>query len=169
MIRNYKYNGKEYATLISLRRANNLSFSGSASPDFLALLGIETLQIEYPEKPVQLEEIRSQKINELNILCDEKLEQKLSPYPQHERATFDQQVREANAIVLQKDDEDYSLVKELANARGITTEDLASRILVNHMEYIEYAGKIIGKAQRLKDSLIHAETAEQIQAVDITL
>ena len=165
----YKYKGQEYSSLFALRRDHHLSISGSASPDFLTTLGIEIVQIEYQQLPIQPDELRAQKLDNLNTQCNELLEQKLSSYPPHERSTFDRQVREAVSALAGDEKENYALINALAQARALPVEELAKRILEKHREYTDYAGNIIGKKQRLKDMLVDAETVEAIEMLDIAL
>lgn len=168
-MKKYQYKGEEYTSLLALRRAHNLSFSGAATTEFLAGLGIETEEIEHKAIPVQIDKIREQKLEELNRQCDELLEQKLWSYPLHERSTFDQQLNEAKAVLAgEKADETY-LIFALAKARETSIEEFAKRVLEKHKEYIDYAGIIIGKKQQIKDALVNAKTLKAIQMLDIDL
>lgn len=165
----YKYKGQEYSSLFALRRDHHLSISGSASADFLTTLGIEIVQIEYQQLPIQPDELRAQKLDNLNTQCNELLEQKLSSYPPHERSTFDRQANEAKAVLAgEKADETY-LIFALAKARETPIEEFATLVMEKHKEYIDYAGLIIGKKQQIKDALVNAKTLKAIQMLDIDL
>lgn len=168
-MKKYLYKDKEYLTLNVLRKAANLSFSNAITEQALSELGIEVIEVTFMPPEINAEDLRQSRISELIARCDALLYEKLTGYPEHEKATFNQQAEEAKAVLAGAEPASFPLVAELARARGIPAQELAARILQNHKEYTEYAGQIIGKTQRLKNRLVDAETLEEIQEIDTTL
>lgn len=85
-------------------------------------------------------------------------------YGVYERATWDQQYAEAQAFTADRA-ASVPLLQAMAQARGITVEDLAGRILRNHAQWTAIAGTVIGQRQAYQDSLDVAVAANDVAAV----
>ncbi len=168
-MKKYLYKNKEYLSLNVLRKAANLSFSNAISEQALSELGIDVIDAAYMPPEINADDLRQSKINELIAQCDALLYEKLSCYPENEKATFSQQVAEAKAVLAGAEPAIFPLVAALALAREIPISDLAVRILQHHEEYSRFAGKIIGQTQRCKELLVNAETVDAIQKIDLIL
>ena len=83
---------------------------------------------------------------ELAKECDMIADAILAEYPQAERLTFEIQVQEASMPGGSK-----PLLDAIADARGLSTAELAEKVLANRQRYLAAAAAIIGKRQALLD------------------
>lgn len=93
-----------------------------------------------------VEQARVWLAGELARECDMISESLLAEYPQAERLTFEIQVQEASTPGGSK-----ALLDAIADARGLSTAELAERVLANRQRYLTAAAAIIGKRQALMD------------------
>ena len=118
-----------------------------------------------------LEEARAAKLSEINSACDAILNGAVQSYPETEVLTFDQQTSEARTYLASGNASDAPLLSALAAGRGITLDDLVSRVMAKHTAFSALSGYVIGQRQALEDQLDACTTVAEIEAitVDITL
>ena len=118
--------------------------------------------LEAPEK--DLDTLRSDKLLEINGKYDAATSSIVSTYPSTELLTFDKQEQEARAY---SDDHSAStpFLSGLANARGITLDDLVGRVIRKSEAFASAVATLTGQRQRYEDQLNAAMTAEEITAI----
>lgn len=111
-----------------------------------------------------LEEIKTEKLTEINSAYDTATSSLVSTYPQTEILTFDKQEAEARAW-----DADNSvetpLVDMLALGRQMDKAELVKRILAKADAFALATGYLTGQRQRYEDILTAATTAGEIEAI----
>jgi len=129
----------------------------------------EVVAIVVPE--VTLEEAKAAKLAEINSACDAILDTAVSSYPQSEVLTFDQQVSEVEKYQTSRNPASAPLLSALANARGISLDELCLRVITKRAQFSTLSGVVIGQRQRLEDILDTLTTIEEVKAfkVDIQL
>ena len=106
------------------------------------------------------------KLEEINDRCEAALQGLTATYPDTERLTFDQQKQEAEAR--QADASAVCpLLAPLAEARGITLDDLAARVLGKAAAFSAASGTLIGQRQRMEDALEACASVEDVQAITV--
>lgn len=75
-----------------------------------------------------------------------------SDYPESEAESWAEQLRQAK-LVLSESTEETPLIDAMAEARGITADDLANRIVTKADEYQAEYGALLGEYQRVTDVL----------------
>ncbi len=126
-------------------------------------------------QPPTLDYLRGQLKPKINAACDSALATLKAAYPETEVLTWDQQIREAEA--LQTNAEAAApLVRSLAAQRPVLGEtetdritELTRRILANAEVWSMAAGNVIGQRQALEDALDSAESVEDLLAVNIAI
>ena len=99
----------------------------------------------------------------------EALKQLTAVYPEREVMTFERQEQEARAY-LAGDDSNISHIEAIANARGITIEELADKIVRKADAFAIASGSLIGQRQQYEDQLEalgENATAADINAITI--
>lgn len=124
---------------------------------------IATLTLE-PHTDALADEARLERLQQLNAAADLLLAQLDAAYPEREVLTWDQQVKEAEALMADPDAE-VPLLQSLAVSREIGVQDLASRVLVKSSLYKTAAGNIMGARQWVEDLLTEALTHEDVISV----
>ena len=116
-----------------------------------------------------LDELKREKLTEINTACDSILNYAISTYPETEVLTFDQQTSEATKYLQTKNPEDSPLLSALALGRGITLDDLVQRVIAKHDAFSMLSGYIIGQRQALEDKLDECETVEDVEAIVVDI
>jgi hypothetical protein len=88
-------------------------------------------------------------------------------YCADERASWDQQVRQAAALALDPDAADTDLVRNIAAARGMNVADLVQRIQANAANWCIISGSAIGQKGAYKDALDSAQDVTAVQAITV--
>lgn len=120
-----------------------------------------------PQRP--LEEVKTEKLAEINAVCDAILNAAVSTYPETEVLTFDQQTSEARAYLASQNPSDAPLLTALATGRGITLDDLVQRVIAKHDAFSILSGHIIGQRQALEDRLDECKTVEDVEAIVVDI
>jgi hypothetical protein len=88
-------------------------------------------------------------------------------YPEGEVQSWAQQTREAEAV-LANHDALVPLLSAIAAARGVTTTELAERVIAKTQAFAAASGAIIGKRQALEDAItavdVDAPGADEVLA-----
>jgi hypothetical protein len=120
-------------------------------------------EVTAPPKP-GLDDLKLEKLAEINARCDAELMPVMSRYPAAERLSWDQQESEARAY-LANPNSAVPLLSGIALARGRDVTDLAQAVLVKAEQFTALASAAIGKRQRLEDQIAAAKTAEEVAAI----
>ena len=127
----------------------------------------EVVAIVIPE--VTLAEAKAAKLAEINAQCDVILDTAVSSYPQSEIMTFDQQVSEVEKYQSSGNPASAPLLSALADARGISLDELCLRVMTKRAQFSVLSGIIIGQRQRLEDILDTLTTVAEVQALDVQI
>ena len=117
-----------------------------------------------PDAAAQLAAAKAERLGAINIGCDLALAAITTNYPSSEISTWPQQVKEAEALVIDPQANAH-LLPALAAARGITVSDLAARVMAKAMAFAEVSGQVIGRRQALEDALAAATTPGDVSTV----
>lgn len=130
----------------------------------------ECVTEEQPYTPpvITLEEAKTHKLREINNAADKAISELTITYPNREIATFDKQESEARAYAADPTSH-TPLLSALAEARGITLDDLVKRVLVKADAFAVASGHIIGTRQALEDHLDACTTIEEVKAITVTV
>lgn len=109
-------------------------------------------------------EARAEKLSQANADADRLLSALDATYPGREVLTWDQQVKEAEAL---KADPDASvpLLTALSEFRDIDVDLLAAKVLQKSYQYKVASGQIMGARQWVEQQLEAAATHEEVLAV----
>lgn len=142
----------------------------NASPDdpetqqiYARILNGEAGEIA-PADPVDLEALRSTKLTEINRQSRIEAGALISAYPEFERLTWPDQEREARAWQSDNAAETPTL-DAIAAARGLTLDDLVTRVIAKADAFRLAAGQLAGKRQALEDQIGAAATEAEIEAI----
>ena len=126
--------------------------------------------VALPQTPEPtLDEVKAEKLAEINAACDRILSDAASTYPETEILTFDQQTAEAKAYQASGDTEDAPLLSALAQGRGMTLDELAKRVIAKHTAFTALSGYVIGQRQALEDRLNACTTGEAIRSLAVEI
>lgn len=124
---------------------------------------LAVLQLEADDAALA-NEARHERLAQANIEADKLLSQLDATYPEREVLTWDQQVKEAEA--LQADAEAaVPLLASLAQYRDIDVTVLATKVLEKSLMYKVASGQIMGARQWVEQSLEAAETHEEVLSI----
>ena len=128
---------------------------------------IEKTSNGYEIKEVQelsLEELKANKLSEINSKYNIATESLVSTYPSTELLTFDKQEQEARAW-LKDNNVETPLIDSLAEGRQIDKADLVNRIINKADLFAIQTGYLTGQRQHYEDQLELATTKEEIEAI----
>ena len=111
-----------------------------------------------------LDEVKAEKLAEINEKCDAALKAMTPTYPDRELLTFDQQKQEALAYTSDPSSP-CPLLSPLAAARGITLELLCQKVIAKATAFSAISGTLIGQRQAYEDQLELCETKEAVAAI----
>ena len=113
---------------------------------------------------LSLEELKTNKLSEINNLYNIATESLVLTYPSTELLTFDKQEQEARAW--QEDNSvETPLIDMLAAGRQIDKEELVRRIIVKADSFALITGYLTGQRQRYEDLLEKVKTIEEIENI----
>ena len=116
-----------------------------------------------------LDEVKAEKLAEINAACDRILSDAASTYPETEILTFDQQTAEAKAYLASGHAEDVPLLFAMAQERGLPLDELAKRVIAKHQAFSLLSGTVIGQRQALEDRLNACTTREAIRSLAVEI
>ena len=111
-----------------------------------------------------LEEVKAEKLAEINTMCDAALKAMTPTYPDRELLTFDQQKQEALAYTADSSSP-CPLLSPLAAARGISLELLCQKVIAKATAFSTVSGTLIGQRQAYEDQLDLCETKDAVSAI----
>lgn len=125
---------------------------------------LDELKEQENEIANSLENVKKRKLQEIKNAVDEALAPLSNDYPYKEVLSFSSQEKEARAF-LENPDANTPLLTAMAEARGISKEELANKIVAKADASTIATGTIIGQSQKDKDRLAAAETVEQVNEI----
>lgn len=130
----------------------------------------ECVTEEQPYVPPVLtfEIMKTTKLSEINAAADKAITTLTADYPDWEISTFSKQEAEAQAYTADPTTS-IPLLSALAQARGISLDELVHKVLVNADAFTTALGSIIGQCQALKDRLDACTTVEEIQDIVVNI
>lgn len=163
----------KYAKVID-ESTRRVEIGTGTNETFYASIGMEWMDVDHgydgywyvagyaPAQPV--EELRAEKLKEINAAYDAATSALVATYPQTELLTFDKQEAEARAWTA-----DHAagtpLVDMLAAGRQMDKAELVRRIIAKADAFALAAGYLTGQRQRYEDMLAAAQTAEDVASI----
>lgn len=121
--------------------------------------------LDYPAAEDEaLKTAKRRKLADINALSDAELDAFSRTYPVGEVQSWPQQVKEAEALAVDPA-APVPLLAAIAEQRGITVADLASRVHVKMDAYAQLSGTLIGRRQAAEDQIDAAASLEDLEAV----
>ena len=111
-----------------------------------------------------LDELKTEKLAEINEKCDAALKAMTPTYPDRELLTFDQQKQEALAYTADPSSS-CPLLSPLASARGISLGLLCQKVIAKATAFSAVSGALIGQRQAYEDKLEQCETKDAVVAI----
>lgn len=115
------------------------------------------------------EEVKTDKLSEINTAADVAISALTATYPDREISTFDKQEAEARAYAADPATAQTPLLSALAQARGIELSELIRRVIAKADAFAVASGSIIGQRQALEDRLDACTTVEDVQAIVVNI
>ncbi|MCE8002538.1 hypothetical protein [Billgrantia ethanolica] len=112
----------------------------------------DALDVEPPEK---VDTLAARKRVDIDAASVAALDQVRSDYPDYEQLSWERQEREAR-------DGAGPLIQAIADARGLSLEELIERIIAKADAYQQAAGIVIGRRQALRDQIDATEADEDL-------
>ncbi|MCE8028804.1 hypothetical protein HOP54_08895 [Halomonas daqingensis] len=103
--------------------------------------------------PAPIDELAARKRLEIDVASTAALAEVRSDYPDYEQLSWERQEREAR-------DGGGPLIQAIADARGLSLEELIERIIAKADAYQQAAGIVIGRRQALRDQVDAIEADE---------
>ena len=114
------------------------------------------------------ETVKFEKCEAIKEACDAALDKVYEQYPHHEAATWFKQEQEALAYTADNN-ANTPFLNSMAEARGVTKEEVVNRILTKAQAFSDYAGKIIGHKQAVEDQIERCTTIDELNTIDIDM
>lgn len=114
--------------------------------------------------PQTLEQIKAEKLAELNASFSQAIGTIKAGYPPEEIESWAKQESEARALVAGTA-KNPPLLTAMALARGIDVMNLAARVIANADAWIALSGTLIGKRQAYEDQVVAAFDADAVAGV----
>lgn len=111
-----------------------------------------------------LEELKSEKVAEINNKCQQALFAIVLPYPPQETLTWPNQYAEAQAFTADNTAQ-TPMLSAIATESGQTVPALAAYVLLKAATYNAAAGTAVGRRQLLTAKVQAAATADEVAAV----
>ena len=146
---------------------NGLTRLGLAVAEAVALGAVDRA-VEEPVDTRPLAELKAEKSSLNTANCESVLAPLGVEYGETERATWDQQYAEAQALMASPS-ASVPLLDAMATARGMDKAALAQRIIRNRETWVLISGSVVGQRQRIEDAIQAAETPEALAAIDMTI
>lgn len=122
----------------------------------------------YVSPVLTLEIMKTTKLSEINAAVDKAIATLTADYPDWEISTFGKQEAEARAYTADPTTS-TPLLSALAQARGISFDELVHKVLANANAFTTALGSIIGQRQALKDQLNACTTVKEIQDIVVNI
>jgi len=86
-------------------------------------------------------------------------------YSTSESLTFDQQLSEARNYRITGDREAAPMLVAISNARGITLEELVTKVLQKHKDYSVIMGSLMGQRKVYEEAIENATSVEELNSL----
>lgn len=118
-----------------------------------------------PPPDPSLEDLREQKLAEINAAFDDAAAALVSGYPEAERLTWP--VQQAEALAWEADpDAPTPYLDELAAAREVAPEEMRALTLAAVRAFLAASPGLVGKRQRLRDAALAAPDPETLDSIN---
>ena len=166
---------QKYAKIVDFT-TNRVNVGTGTNTKFYESIGMEPMDVEQgydgqwymagyaPEQP--LDDAKAAKLQEINAGFESVAAQLVASYPQSELLTFDQQTAEAQAYLADSNAE-CPMLRPLAEARGLTMDDLCQRVMAKHAAFSTATGYLMGQRQKMEDALEAADTVDAVKAIEV--
>jgi len=124
--------------------------------------------------PPTVDNLKPQKLFEINQHFDMEMKKIISSYPEMEVQSWSIQEKEARAwadyLVAKKSNKSLSapttpMLDSLSKARGVSKSTLAKKIIAKADKYAAFIGDLVGKRQMLEDKVNAAKTHDDLDAI----
>ena len=167
----YTYNENDYRSVHDVRQAiyenERKAFGDPQTTEEWAALGVTVREETYDLPERTLEQAKTEKLREVNAMCDSLMRYIVDTYPESEVLTFDQQVTEAERYLASGNDVDCPLLVSLGKARGVELSYLVNRVMAKHSAFSNISGSVIGQRQAYEDRLDECTTIEEVDAIEV--
>ncbi|NYT62350.1 hypothetical protein H0A66_08500 [Alcaligenaceae bacterium] len=153
----YRANG----LFVSVTQANDAQEVPACAPAAALYLGEVKMEAGYA---AHLTGAKAAKLAEINADCDAAVATLAATYPDWEIQSWPQQVKEAEALVVDLGTA-APLLTAIAATRSLPLTELASRVLDKMNAYAVASGTMIGIRQAAEDQLDLATTIEAVAAI----
>lgn len=124
--------------------------------------------VDYPACPeLQLGAAKKAKVLQANALCDAAVATLTATYPQAEIQSWPQQVKEADAFLLDNSVQ-VPLLTAIAAQRELDVQELVERVHAKVTAYAQASGYLIGKRQALEDAIDAAASLQELDAIALS-
>lgn len=124
--------------------------------------------VDYPACPeLQLGAAKKAKVLQANALCDAAVATLTATYPQAEIQSWPQQVKEADAFLVDSS-ADVPLLTAIAAQRELGVHELVERVHAKVTAYAQASGYLIGKRQALEDAIDAAASLQELDAIALS-
>ena len=103
--------------------------------------------------PITFEQMKSNRVNQFNLLAQQAGADYLVTYPDLEKLTWPQQVMEANRWRADPNSGPFPVCQAINNRRGLDFSEFMERTATKIEAFQRVAGLIIGERQRLEDAI----------------
>lgn len=132
--------------------------------DFIQQFNVISLSEEELSK--ELERAKSEKLEKVNSIFNNKMKSLVSSYPEMEIATFYKQEEEAR-LIINNEEPKTNMLASLAEQRGIELKDLAQKIINKSNEFATASGYVLGQRQKIEDQINSANNVAELDAIII--
>lgn len=122
---------------------------------------------EWREPTPTMDEAVTEKLAEINAGYCRVMDFVQAGYPLDEVLSWERQATQARELI-QNPDAEAKFVRTLAVTKGITVEELCSRILANAASWEPVAAMLTGCRQVMEEKVFSAETVEDILAIKVS-
>lgn len=115
--------------------------------------------------PGKIDVIREQRLSKIRTEAQRRANAYITSYPEFETLTWEAQEREARGY-LENNTIDTPTLTPIATARGLSVEELAGRVINKADTFRMAAATLMGIRQMLEDSIMSANTIDDILMID---
>lgn len=130
--------------------------------EFLSQLPTDNVFLQ--RSGVTLEQVKAEKIRQINTECERQLSALVADYPASERNTWEQKIKEAENLIDHGVPATYLQIE--ATERGVPVEVLATKVLQKANEYLSAAATITGNRGKHTDAVNVLTTVADVLAYD---
>lgn len=125
---------------------------------------IDTVVQEHLQTDWVLENLRKDKLKEINDAMENEMSIITSKYPEAEMRSWTKQEQEAREFLVHEDETKVPMIASIAQQRDMWLPELAQRIIAKADAYSEAVAFAVGKRQFLEDEIMNPEiTKEELE------